>query len=147
VVPAETRGRGPIGSWDTVRIMLDRSIVLRGDVVEDDHQLDGSRHLALAFVDAGAEWFCTLSLVIDRAGRLHEGALEIEGCRGDGSAVLDEVLELQSEPTLELAAIFHDTESGSDADIDSTGWLMRLRQVPSTDDEQDAFEATLAPRV
>jgi hypothetical protein len=89
--------------------MRDRSITLRGDIVGDERQLDGSRHLTLDLVDAADAWSCTLSLVVDRHNRLREGIVELDGPERSGSAVLDRVLDLQVEPVLTLVAEFRDT--------------------------------------
>lgn len=119
--------------------MRDRSITLRGDIVGDERQLDGSRHLTLDLVDAADAWSCTLSLVVDRHNRLREGIVELDGPERSGSAVLDRVLDLQVEPVLTLVAEFRDT------DADPIRWRLRLQQAPDAADGNDTFELTCTP--
>ena len=119
--------------------MFDSPIVLRGDIVGDERQLDGTRHLTLDLADSNATWVCTLNLIIDRENRLREGSVEIEGPEQAGSAVLDRVLELQVEPVLTLRAEFSDTDS------ESIHWWLRLHQTLPAAGSEDAFEAIFSP--
>ncbi len=116
--------------------MLDPSIVLRGDIVGDERQLDGSRHLTLAFADRAGAWSCTLTLIVDRDNRLQEGTVEVDGPERNGSAALERVLDLQIEPTLTLAAEISDAGENSDR------WLLRLNPTSAAADGDDAFEVT-----
>jgi hypothetical protein len=118
--------------------MFDSPIVFGGDIVGDERQLDGTRHLTLELVDADAAWRCALNLILDRENRLREGSVEIEGPEGAGSAVLDRVLELQVEPALTLSANFRDTESAS------VHWRLHLRQTLAEVDSANGFEATFS---
>ena len=117
--------------------MFDSPIALHGDIVGDERQLDGSRHLTLDLVDDDGAWFCTLTLIIDRENRLREGGVEIDGPARVGSAVLNRVLDLQVEPALALSAEFSDIES------DSVRWRLRLGEAAAAGTRDDAFEATL----
>jgi hypothetical protein len=121
-----------------MRTMLDPSIVMRGDIVGDERQLDGSRHITLEFADGTGAWSCALSLIVDRDNRLREGTVDIDGPERNGSAALVRVLDLQIEPMLTLAAEISDTGESS------IRWLLRLNPTAAAADSDDAFEVTFA---
>ena len=132
------RLHGSTNACDSIRHMAHSPIILHGDIVEDERQLDGSRHLTLTLVDDDAAWSCTVNLHIDRENRLREGSLEIDSPARVGSAVLDRVLDLQVEPALALSAEFSDIET------DSVRWRLRLADAPVAAGRDDAIEATLS---
>ena len=81
---------------------------LRGDAVQDERQLDGSRHLTVDMADPSGSWFCSLHCVVDREGTLREAELELETPDGPWSGDLDVVDRLSVAGPLRLLATFVD---------------------------------------
>jgi hypothetical protein len=103
---------------------------LHGVAVQDERQLDGSRHLTVDLADPGGDWACSLQGVLDRGGALHEAELELDTPDGPWSGALAAVERVRPEPPLRLLAIFEDAGFGIRLDLqesdDDGGFLARL---------------------
>lgn len=97
--------------------MADEAIILTGDAVDDERQLDGRRHLTIDLVDESDEWFCTTHLIFGAKGGLDEAEIEVEGPGRIWSGVLQEVLALSEEGPLELRARFAELD-GAEAGLE-----------------------------
>ena len=85
--------------------MTAQRLVLQGDLVAGERQLDGSQHLTLDAFSADERWRCTLHLVVPADGEPQEAELELTGPEPAVSAALETVFELEREP-LRLVAGF-----------------------------------------
>ncbi len=106
---------------------------LRGAAVQDERQLDGSRHLTVDLADPLGAWACSLQGVLDRGGALSEAELELETPDGPWSGGLAAVERVSREPPLRLLAVFEDA-----------GFRIRLDLRES--DDGGGFLAQLEPR-
>ncbi len=106
---------------------------LQGAAVEDERQLDGSRHLTVDLADAMGGWYCSLHAILDREGGLREAELELDSPDGPWSGALAAVERATAERPLRLLATFEDA-----------GFEIRLDLRES--DDGDGFRATLTPQ-
>ena len=81
---------------------------LQGQAVQDERQLDGSRHLELELVDPLGGWLCSLHCILERDGAVREAELDLDSPDGPWSAGLDAVDRISTEGPLRLLASFTD---------------------------------------
>ena len=81
---------------------------LQGAAVQDERQLDGSRHLTVDLVDPLGGWLCSLHCILDAEGGLREAELDLETPDGPWSAGLDGVQRISRAGPLRLLASFTD---------------------------------------
>jgi hypothetical protein len=84
--------------------VLPETLALEGDLVSEEVQLDGSRHLAWEAEASG--WRCALQVVITRDGAAREGEVEVEGPAGAWSAALTATLAFSDADGVRLRARF-----------------------------------------
>lgn len=105
-----------------------------GEAVQDERQLDGSRHLTVDLVDPFGGWFLSLHSILDADGGLREAELELESPDGPWSGALEAVERISREGPLRLLATFADA-----------GFQVRLDLQQA--DDGDGFLATLEPNL
>ena len=95
--------------------MNDSVPALRGDAVEDDIQLDGSRHLTIDASDVDREWFAVVQLVFDAERQIREGEVTLEGPGEPWSGAIQDILDLETNGYFRLRALFGDPEAPEEA--------------------------------
>jgi hypothetical protein len=91
--------------------VLRERLVLRGELLHEEIQLDGSRHLAWVAEEARG-WRCALHLVVTRDGVAREGEVEVGGPDGEWSAALAGPADARAAPAAVVRARF-DGETGA----------------------------------